>query len=92
MRKDLMNPYLRNDLKYDGGVFIHAAQGDRMVINNPDTFLCWTRCGKDVRANQAFTGGDPVDCPECLIEYPHASDCNVWVQEPCNCVIGRDQK
>lgn len=22
-------------------------------------------------------------------EYPHASDCAIWVNEPCNCIIGR---
>ncbi len=21
---------------------------------------------------------------------PHASDCNVWVNEPCNCIMGKD--
>ncbi len=24
-----------------------------------------------------------------LPEYPHASDCNVWVSEPCNCATGK---
>lgn len=22
--------------------------------------------------------------------YPHASDCAVWVSEPCDCITGRD--
>lgn len=47
----------------------HLCEGARMVEQNPDTFLLWTRCGAlDVPAGKAYTGGiipDDIGCPNC---------------------------
>ena len=67
MEKSSMSRYHRTDLRYDDGKAVHACEGNRMVPFDQGTFLVWTRCGRDVPANRAFTQKylPAPTCPEC---------------------------
>lgn len=57
---------MRTDILYDDGKVTHACEGDRMVPFDPGTFLVWTKCGRDVPANQGYVGvHSTATCPEC---------------------------
>jgi hypothetical protein len=46
----------------------HLCEGDRMVVSKPETFILWTRCGKqDVPAGHAreLEPSDHITCPIC---------------------------
>ena len=50
---------------YDDGIYIHLCKGSRVHENNPDTYLVWTECSKDVPANKSFESDEGITCPDC---------------------------
>ena len=55
-----------NHLYEDKNKILHTCLGSQIHIGNPDTYLVWTKCGKDVPANKSFRSVEEVTCPECL--------------------------
>ena len=56
----------RIDILWNDGTRIHACEGDRMVDNNPNTFLVWTLCNKDVPASKGYVGEhSDATCEDC---------------------------
>jgi hypothetical protein len=76
---DDRSPYYREDLFWINGL-VHSCIGERMVVNDPSTFVVWTQCGMDVPANQSFSNNDgsvKVDCPDCISKLTGVvADCN----------------
>ncbi len=53
-------------LYQDKNQVTHLCDGDRMISNNLDTYLVWTKCGKDVPANKSFKSKETANCQACL--------------------------
>jgi hypothetical protein len=56
---------LKEPMFYDNGSVVHACEGDTV---HPGVVLIWTKCSRDVPANQAFRAdkAPAVTCPHCL--------------------------
>lgn len=77
---------------WNDGTHVHACEGARMVPFDPDTFLVWTYCSRDVPANAATRGGPAVavTCPKCAALHPtaipHTRFCAYHLGDgPCSC-------
>jgi hypothetical protein len=46
---------------------IHSCKGERIDERNPDTYVVWTKCEKDVPANTSFKSStEVVSCVKCI--------------------------
>lgn len=68
----------------------HYSGGGYFEDEEPESLECCIHCSSE---NLPF---DEDVCEKCKAEkdveptYPHASDCAIWVAEPCDCVTGKE--
>ena len=44
----------------------HLCEGGQIIVNDPSTYVVWTKCKIDVPANKSFKSDEEVNCSECL--------------------------
>ena len=55
-----------NHLCEDNKGIIHNCEGSELVPGDKDTYVVWTKCGKDVAANKSFKSNEVANCKSCL--------------------------